>query len=181
MPETIQTKAEAAYAKWLQITANVPVGVEIIRSEVAKKYILQNRYNRNYSDTNAHRLATKITNDSWIFNGDTIVFNTEGMLLNGQHRLQAIILSGLPIACVVVRGVDHPLAFRTYDIGKKRDFASALQIDGELHYRELSQAVSWMFTHTVGSVTVDMEEKHEMLGEHPTLRESCMSGLSTAN
>lgn len=45
----------------------------------------------------------------WKLNGKTICFDRTGRLLNGQHRLSAVVRSGVSLTTVVVRGLDPAL------------------------------------------------------------------------
>ena len=45
----------------------------------------------------------------WRLNGKTICFDSTGRLLNGQHRLSAVVRSGVTLTTVVVRGLDPDL------------------------------------------------------------------------
>ena len=129
-----------------------------------------NKYNRDVSAKHAQHLATKMNNDDWLFNGASVVFDDDS-ILDGQHRLQAVILSGIPQFFVVVEGVDAK-AFRTYDIGKKRDFATMLDIDGEDHAKDLAIGVNWLIKYNVGfGAQTDIEEKYAVLNSHPSIRE----------
>jgi hypothetical protein len=168
---TQKTVKEEAFAEWQKITADCKVGIKGIGPKDSKEILHRGgKYNRSLSEKHAQRLATKMTNGTWMFNGAPIVMNGD-LLLDGQHRLHAVILSGKTLPCVVVEGVD-PLAFRTFDIGKKRDFATALGIDGEDNPKELASAVNWKLNHTFGSSSgVDIEEKYELLNAHPMLRD----------
>jgi hypothetical protein len=52
----------------------------------------------------------------WLENGEPIIFDGEGNILNGHNRLQAVILADVGVWFLVVRGVADPReAFRTYD------------------------------------------------------------------
>jgi hypothetical protein len=149
----------------------IKVSIQVITPEKAKQILSQGTaYNRNLSDTHAQKLATKMSNGIWKFNGVPIVIN-KGSVLDGQHRLQAIILSGQEQECLIVEGIDTE-AFLTFDVGKKRDFATMLDIKGEANPYDLAQSVNWMFYHTVGQAKVEIEDKMEMLDAHPTLREA---------
>jgi len=44
----------------------------------------------------------------WYSTGDTVKFDTAGRLVDGQHRLQAIISAGIPQTLIVVWGVQPP-------------------------------------------------------------------------
>jgi hypothetical protein len=130
----------------------IKISVQVIGPEQAKALLERGqKYNRNLSENHAQKLASKMEAGSWMFNGVPLILNDE-MILDGQHRSQGVILSGTEQEFLIVEGV-NPKAFRTFDIGKKRDFATMLGIDGEDYPTELAQSVRWMFLHTVGATS----------------------------
>lgn len=76
----------------------------------------------------------------WKLNGESIIFDSEGTLANGQHRLWACHESKASFECVVVTGVD-PETFSTMDQGTKRSAADALYIDDKEHYAGVNRHV----------------------------------------
>lgn len=54
----------------------------------------------------------------WLLNGEAIVFDKDGNLLNGQHRLTAVYESDVKIKSVVIWGVDPDC--KIFDYGIKR-------------------------------------------------------------
>lgn len=64
------------------------------------------------------------------FNGSSIVFGTDGTLLDGQHRLEAIRRNGQPHAFVVVWGVENR-EMATIDTGVIRSFQDYLEINND--------------------------------------------------
>ena len=65
----------------------------------------------------------------WVINGQAIVLSPNGELLDGQHRLHAVVKSGVTIDTVISLGV--PVKhFKTIDRGKERTFADVLHING---------------------------------------------------
>lgn len=65
------------------------------------------------------------------FNGDSIKFNVEGKLLDGQHRLETVVESGVPMLFLVIRGLPIE-AEMTLDQGTRRtpsDLAKLAGID----------------------------------------------------
>lgn len=92
---------------------------------LAKKNVL----NRPMNQVHVSALAASMTDGSWVANGDTIVFSDDDHLLDGQHRLAAIIKSGVTTTMLIVRGVDQA-AFATKDIGRRRTSADALSMVG---------------------------------------------------
>lgn len=59
----------------------------------------------------------------------TLTFTRDGTLLDGQHRLLAVIASGIPIQCVAIKGADDT-ARETIDTGKSRTFGDLLSMQG---------------------------------------------------
>lgn len=62
----------------------------------------------------------------WKENGETIKFDSEGRLIDGQHRLAAVVRANTPIQFFVVRGLDNSV-MDTIDYGVKRSIENALQ------------------------------------------------------
>ena len=63
-----------------------------------------------------------------------------GKLLDGQHRLHAVIEAGLPIQSVVVYGMDDE-AFRTMDTGKARTGGDTLSVTGVGNHNHIAAAI----------------------------------------
>ena len=61
-------------------------------------------------------------------NGDTIRIDTDGNVLDGQHRLAAVVRIGKPVDMLVAYDVDRD-AFSTVDIGKPRTVQDIVAID----------------------------------------------------
>tara|TARA_R110002020_G_scaffold295671_1_gene511240 strand:+ start:1110 stop:1817 length:708 start_codon:yes stop_codon:yes gene_type:complete len=64
----------------------------------------------------------------WKMNGEPIILNGDGSLLNGQHRLLACVKSGKPFPSLIVKGIDVS-AFDTMDSGKARTLADAMSAE----------------------------------------------------
>lgn len=65
--------------------------VLIITPEMAKKYLQNMKTNRNISFARVNAYARDMERGAWQENGESIVFNKSGQLVNGQHRLAAIV------------------------------------------------------------------------------------------
>lgn len=86
------------------------------------KEVLENRNEENFRKlkVSAANLYQKDMEDgNWMFNGDSIRFDSNGNLIDGQTRLQAIRKSGISQDFVVITGLD-PKCAKTIDIGFKR-------------------------------------------------------------
>lgn len=111
---------------------NVTVSIETITPQVAIAMLERNVKNRNIK--RLETLIETIGNGAWRLNGSTIVFDSEGNLVDGQHRLTACIKADVPITTIVVRGVDSETQV-TMDSGYKRTLQDFLKLAG---YKECS-------------------------------------------
>lgn len=71
--------------------AKITAKVETITPEIAKTMLGENVNNRRISRDNVNLFAREIRNGEWRFNGEAIKFGKDGRLLDGQHRLLAVI------------------------------------------------------------------------------------------
>ena len=104
--------------------------IERITPTVAAEILKGNDRNRNLSKSTIAQYAKYMVDGEWRQNGETIKISNGGALLDGQHRLHAIIVSGLAQNFVVIRGLDEQEAMKTIDIGKKRTIADSLGLYG---------------------------------------------------
>jgi len=88
-----------------------------------------NSKNRKITKGHVTNLIKEIVNNKWLPNGDTITFDIDGNLADGQHRLLAIVGSGISLQYLTITGIDEE-AFKTIDINKVRDGGDALSIEG---------------------------------------------------
>lgn len=75
--------------------------------------------NRKLSVTHVNYLAKEMAAGRWVLTGSSIQFNELGELIDGQHRLVAIIRAGMTVPCYVVTGLPTQ-AFFALDQNKKR-------------------------------------------------------------
>jgi sulfur carrier protein ThiS len=104
-------------------------------------------------------------------NGQTIVIDYNGQVIDGQHRLHAIILSGVTVTTLVVRGAE-PAAQDTLDCNRARTYADALQIRGVKNAGVVAGAAQWLHHYdrdsmhaSVGRVTGPQLE--QAVARHP--------------
>lgn len=88
-----------------------------------------NAQNRTLSPRTVARYARAMRDGEWEFVGDPIRFDRSGELLDGQHRLAAVMDSGCPQKFVIVRNLE-PSSQRYMDGGRKRTAADQLRIEG---------------------------------------------------
>jgi len=85
--------------------------------------------NRPLSERRVEGLVALMTGGLWQANGETIIISKTGRILDGQHRLTAVVRSGVTIEFLVVRDVDSA-AFHTIDTGSPRTASQIAQMAG---------------------------------------------------
>ena len=96
--------------------------------------------NRKLSQSWAARLAKPMKAGEWLVNGEPIIFDKEGCVIDGQHRLMACIQSGVPFTSCVIEGVDRS-TFHTIDCGRTRSAAQVLNIEGIKYYTAIASII----------------------------------------
>lgn len=80
--------------------------IQLITPEIAAKMLEKNISNRTISPKVVNQYAKDMANNKWSFSNDTIDFDKEENLINGQHRLSAIIKSGIPQEMTIIYGAE---------------------------------------------------------------------------
>jgi hypothetical protein len=99
-----------------------------------------NDQNRTFGRDAARALAAEMSTGYWRENGESIVFDRAGKLIDGQHRLQAVLNSGHEYRVPVITGVAAEVR-PTVDTGVKRSAASNLQMAQEENASTLAAAI----------------------------------------
>jgi hypothetical protein len=111
-------------------TATDPrVAWEWIAPEDAERLLDRNDSNRNVRSRVVSAYARDMEADRWLTTGETIKIGHNGELLDGQHRLQAVMQTGVGQKFLVVRDLD-PEARRVIDTGAVRTGGDALRMAG---------------------------------------------------
>lgn len=84
----------------------VQVSVEIITPEVAAEWLADNyRNNRSVNKMRVEAYAQDMVDGNWRMTGEAIKFSDIQVLIDGQHRLHAIVKADVPVEMVVMRGL----------------------------------------------------------------------------
>lgn len=106
---------------------NNQITVEQIDPATARRYLGANRDNRKVKRGRVATYARQMTQGQWLVTGDPVRFDADGRLLDGQHRLLAIVESETTQTMVVIRDLP-PESFQVIDSGLPRTFADALGV-----------------------------------------------------
>jgi hypothetical protein len=113
----------------------------VVTPEMARKYLEKNTHNRKASDPVVRKYAEVMRRGEWILNpADPICISEDGRLLNGQHRLLAVVKSGIACPFVVAINVDEKVQY-VMDTGKKRSATDALSLIGASHSSTLASII----------------------------------------
>lgn len=130
---------------------------------------------RNRSVRKAHvkKLAEDMAAGRWVFNGKPLKFSKDGVLLDGQHRCYACILSEVPFETLVIEGLEES-DFATYDQGRRQGAGIQMARVGRKYGRQHAACATTLWRIEKGlhggepSPTVAME----YIERHPELAES---------
>ncbi len=121
--------------------------VVMVTPEMARDWLMKNIKNRPKNMRRINKMADKLKEGQGALTNDAVAFDVEDRLWNGQHRLEAICLSGVPCECIVLRGSSTD-AFMHADSGMKRTAGQALATLGYKQYNLLGsislQAYRWV-------------------------------------
>lgn len=127
-------------------TNNIKTEILAINPALAEKLLGHNVNNRGIRRRMVVTYARDMEAGLWRLAGSPIVFAADGTLLDGQHRLLAVIESGCTIEFLVIYGVERA-AQPVLDTGAKRSFADVLAMRGHSNNTTLAaitkQAAMW--------------------------------------
>lgn len=104
--------------------------LETVTPSMAQKWLLTMIGNRPLSQGKAIEYAIVMEEGRWSVNGETVKFDADGRLFDGQHRLQACALADKPFKTYVAYGISDEDAFATVDVGKTRSHGDIFGIAG---------------------------------------------------
>lgn len=144
----------------------LPDGSTIVKitPEIAADW-LENRNlgkNRNLSLKTAGRYAKAMSDGRWMVTHQGIAFDSDGFLIDGQHRLRAVVLAGVSVEMFVAVGFDSD-TFAILDSGRRRQ--AGQMIAGK--YGSLLAAAARFTGVADGSFTDDL-----VMGVYPSYAEN---------
>jgi hypothetical protein len=158
-----------------------PIERALLTPERAMELLEHNTLNRPLSQPHVNRIAQQILTGAWRFNGDTIKVGANGDVVDGQHRLWAIVESKTAVETIVVYDVPRD-AFATIDtLRKPRNGADILALNGVGDYRrEAANALGWLVRWQRGNLTpngssgrVENSDIEGAYAENPAIVEAC--------
>jgi len=131
------------------------VKIETVTPAIARKWLEGNVDNRRLRETRVVYLARILADGEWELTGDAIVFDDQGVLINGQHRLSAVVIANIPARFLILRGVPTT-AQEVMDQNLSRSVADQLQRRGISYPHVIASALGWLahfeYTEETGNV-----------------------------
>ncbi len=151
--------------------------VQTITPAKAAEMLKSNTTNRPLSRPTVRAFAEAMARGDWMVTHQGIAFDVNGVLVDGQHRLAAVIEAEVPVDMAVFTDVDDN-AFDVLDTGKRRNAADVLAIEGEKSSATLAAMVRtvWMYenrpdlTWSGGGAAITNHQVVQTLALHPKLR-----------
>lgn len=100
-----------------------------ITPDLARTWLTKNVHNRSFRPAVAATYARDMKAGAWEVTGEAIKFDWDDNLIDGQHRLSAIIEANVAVTMFVMRGL-RPTAQNVMDTGAKRIASDALALNG---------------------------------------------------
>lgn len=148
--------AKAAQQESCQIVTLTP--------DLARRWLERNTHNRKPRPGRVEQYARDMTAGRWEFNGDAIRFDHNGVMLDGQHRCQAVVKTGVTIRVLVVYNLT-PEAQNTMDRPGIRAMRDQLSLAGEYNTGMLAAILRRLVAYTAGSRHVDSSRVSPTQGE----------------
>ena len=150
-----------------------------VNPEVAVWLLTINVKNRGITQSKVDQFCNQMLRDEWWEkeDGDILRIDSNGSLMDGQHRLYSIIASGLTQTMMFLFNVS-PESFITLNTGKIRNVPDILSILGYRNSTTLGRAINLLQRMEMGeidsSVNVTNAEAVRVLDRHPGILESIL-------
>ncbi len=171
--------AKVPVAKWVRVTP-----------DLATAWLEKNTNNRLVRDAHVLRLAADMKAGKWRGrNGEAIRFDSEGRLVDGQHRLWACLECGVTFETLLITNL-APEVYSTIGVGRPKNFGDFL---GPMHHEKnttlLAAACRRVYywqngllpTMKDGRQAPTIAALEQVLKEHPTIRESVSRAASMSD
>ena len=113
----------------------------LITPEIAKELLKLNVSNRPLNQVTVDWYARQMINGQWTISGQTISISDKNTLIDGQHRLAAVVKSGKEIMLNVAYNVPFE-SFVNYDSVRSRGLSDVFAIENILNYKSISSIIS---------------------------------------
>lgn len=152
------------------VTKEITAKEVLVTPDLAREMLTHNKVNRPLIEKWIKKYARDMQAGKWERSGQGIIFDEDGLLVDGQNRLTALIRTGLSLRMLVIRNVQRGCYHM--DTGRCRSEVDNIKI----HYPDLK----WITRNTLSvvntinysfNVAETLDEKAEYLHEHVSAME----------
>lgn len=147
------------------MSSKIKSEIRCVTPEMAKAWLGQNTNNRTVRGAVVDRYAQAMKEGSWIATHQGIAFDIDGRLVDGQHRLLAIVKSGVSVDMMITFNLDVK-AYGGMDQGAARNAADLL--GGNARIAEVSNLAARIIAGTSKPPFDVLERVHELIGPTAT-------------
>jgi hypothetical protein len=157
---------------------------ETLTVKQAEALLGKNEANRSIRQQKVDQYARDMTNGHWDLCTAPLVIDTNGNLIDGQHRLTAQVKAGVKIKWLVMRNVDPDLQ-KTIDTGVSRTASDALHFAGESNTQQLAVVLRLLWRIKNGTLTgkrsenISINDLLDTLEENPVIRFCLAEAMET--
>jgi hypothetical protein len=150
--------------------------LEEITPDKAKELLRTVKDNRSLVQNYVTVLARDMSAERWYASPQGLVLDDQGNVLDGQHRLSAVVRAGVPVKFWVTRGVPRN-AFKYLDAGRSRSMADRLRISGYADSTQLAAITRKVFAWEKGqpwsyTTVASRDDLQETIDKNPLLLEA---------
>lgn len=149
-----------------------------VTPQLAEQWLQKNpQVQRKQNRQTVAMISRLILAGEWRFNGQPIIFNSDGKLADGQHRLAAIANCRKTVTCLILYNVPVE-SFATMDSGRARTPADSLRAAGYSRTTGLAAAAGLLyrfesgFSFAWGGVKISPLEIDQIVKSNPKLQEA---------
>ena len=156
---------------------------ELVTPEYARE--LLNHNTNNYRPVNrdsVSKLARSMKDGLWQENGESVVLNEDGILVDGQHRLHAVIESGASVWMYIMKGI--AVTCNVWDGGRTRtemDHAHAAGLDTTLRMITLARYMIGAWDERILRGYIDRGKLYDYINSHNAELAAAISCASTGS
>jgi hypothetical protein len=150
-----------------------------ITPEIAKAFLAGNTDNRKLASRTVEVLARDMVNGCWRVTHQCIAISESGLLIDGQHRLSAVVSSGKTVPMYVAYyGGEEKAMGLPIDLHKKRSHTDILKCNPR--FAEIANSFAWLFTQRMATTSEaaqiiaacepHLSRLHEFVSDRPKSR-----------
>lgn len=141
-----------------------------IDPQQAEELLTLNTSNRPMNKAHVSFLAEQMRTNSWQFAGDPIRISESGVLLDGQHRLAAIVESGTTQLILILRNLPNE-TFHVMDTGRMRKSGDVVAIAGHKNAALLASVARSIVNYQRGVIGNTLTNSGRVVGKVVTNKE----------